>query len=111
MSISIRFLGPMLEQIEETIALIDTMSDADWKVIDLGWKISTSFRFLCTRKAKEFKGVGDDIMTELSHEEITSIPRTWKIFPHITTDSVAILKQRLIAAGVPDAVKWIDEGL
>lgn len=44
----------------------------------------------------------------LARNEIKDVKRNWKIYPTIHGDNI---KQRLIAAGVENAERWVEEGL
>ncbi|KAF2631359.1 hypothetical protein BU25DRAFT_454815 [Macroventuria anomochaeta] len=105
--------GPMAlkTHIQAISGLVNIIPDAKWKVIDSYWAIMDIRKKLDQRRVERFAEFGKKLAGTFAHDDISSIPRAWKLYPHICGSSIEKTKQKLIAAGVEEASKWIDDGL
>lgn len=102
-------LGTLIRDISNITGILP---GSQWKLIDLSWKISTwGGKRLTKDLANELTRFGQSLKRRLSQNDIASSDRDWRVYPRIVTDSIEKTTQKLVAAGVEEAEKRIEEGL
>lgn len=94
--------------IESIPSLVQNIPNARWTVRSHYWTISDSAKRIHPSEIGYFTRIGHALAHKITKEDIE---RKWRLYPRIVNPSIRQTKQKLIAAGVEEAEKWIEKVL
>jgi hypothetical protein len=100
-----------IESVKAVPKITNLIPNAHFKVFDMSWRFSGKSDHLRPSVIRRFCERQRNLTKELAEDEVRCRPRNWRLHPFFYGESTEEVKKKLLAAGVTEAKKWVDEGL
>ncbi|KAJ4383660.1 hypothetical protein N0V86_001715 [Didymella sp. IMI 355093] len=99
----------------ETVTAVSKITNliptAHFKVFDINWQYTGKWDHIDPSEIERFCERWKRLTKELAKDDVGCRLRNWRLHPLFYVQSTEEAKKKLLAAGVTEAEKWIDEGL